>query len=424
MRETMMLLAGHSKVSDYKFNTTKKESYELFFVKGALETMRCTDTCDKEVTVYVNHGDFKGDSKFFIYPSTTFSQKADLVMDAVKKAQLIENRYYDLPGSEGGEFNLETNFTDYDPADLAAAIARTVFEAGEAENAGLNAVEIFINKYTETVQNSRGLYKTQVRYDAMVEAIPTYNGAELSVELYEQYNFGALDVDALRAEIAGKMAEVKARFEAITPTETIDCKVILKAEELGSLFSDLSRNLNYQSVYNHSNVFSKGDAVQKAPRGDKLTITMAGSVPGNVASSAFDSDGLSLDQQTIVADGVAVGYYGSNAMGQYLGETPTGSLRCLCVAPGTAVDADFETGPYLEVVSMSGLQVDFYADYIGGEVRLAYWHDGEKVTPVSGISFSGSVADAFNSIRLSDTIITQDRYTGPKKAILEGMKIY
>ena len=424
MRETMMLLAGHSKVSDYKFNTTKKESYELFFVKGALETVRCTDTCDKQVTVYVNHGKFKGDSKFFIYPSTTFSQKADLVMDAVKKAQLIENQYYDLPAGEGGEFAVETNFTDYDPAELAAAIAKTVFAAGEAENAGLNAVEVFINKYTETVQNSRGLYKTQVRYDAMVEAIPTYNGAELSVELYEQYNFGALDEEALRAEIAGKMAEVKARFEAVTPTEKIDCKVILNAQELGEFLRDVASDLNYQAVYNHSNVFSKGDAIQKAPRGDKLTITMAGTVPGNVASSAFDTDGLSLTEQTIVENGVATNYYGSNAFGQYLGETPTGNLRCLCVAPGTAEDAEFETGPYLEVVSMSGLQVDFYADYIGGEIRLAYWHDGEKVTPVTGISFSGSAAEAFNSIRLSSAVITQDRYTGPKKAILEGMKIY
>ena len=94
------------------------------------------------------------------------------------------------------------------------------------------------------------------------------------------------------------------------------------------------------------------------------------------------------------------------------------------MAPGTAAEAEFVTGPYLEVVSMSGLQVDFYSDYVGGEVRLAYWHDGEKVTPVSGISFSGSVAEAFNSIRLSREITTNDSYTGPKKAILEGMKIY
>ena len=68
--------------------------------------------------------------------------------------------------------------------------------------------------------------------------------------------------------------------------------------------------------------------------------------------------------------------------------------------------------------------MDFYTDYIGGEIRLAYWHDGEKVTPVTGISFSGSVAEAFNSIRLSGEITTQDRYTGPRKAILEGMNIY
>lgn len=424
MRETMMLLAGHSKVSDYKINTTKKESYELFFVRGALETVRCTDTCDNQVTVYVNHGEFKGDSKFFVYPSTTFSQKADLVMDAVKKALLIENKYYDLPANEEGDFAVETNFTDYEPADLGQIIASTVFEAGQAEHASLNAVEVFINKYTETVQNSRGLYKTQIRYDAMVEAIPTYNGAEQSVELYEQYNFGSLDAAALRAEIAEKMAQVKARYEAVTPAEKIDCKVILNAQELDSFFRDLASGLNYSAVYNHSNIFSKGDAIQKAPRGDKLTITMAGSVPGNVGSTAFDGDGMTLTRQTIVEDGMAVAYYGSNAFGQYLGETPTGVLRCLCVAPGTAEETDFAAGPWLEVVSMSGLQVDFYADYIGGEIRLAYWHDGEKITPVTGISFSGSAAEALNSIRLSKDITTQDRYTGPKKAILEGMNIY
>jgi Mn-dependent DtxR family transcriptional regulator len=41
----------------------------------------------------------------------------------------------------------------------------------------------------------------------MVEAIPTYNGAEQSVELYEQYNFGSLDLDALRREIGEKIYE-------------------------------------------------------------------------------------------------------------------------------------------------------------------------------------------------------------------------
>jgi PmbA protein len=98
----------------------------------------------------------------------------------------------------------------------------------------------------------------------------------------------------------------------------------------------------------------------------------------------FDSDGLSLGSQRIVEDGKAAAYYGSNRFGQYLGEVPTGELRCLIADAGSLDVGDLETAPYLQVVSMSGLQVDFYNDYIGGEVRLAYYHDGENCRPVTG----------------------------------------
>ena len=422
MRETMMLLAGHSRVSDYKVNITKKESYELFFVKGALETVRHTDTWDREVTVYVDHGEFKGASRFFIYPSTTFSQKADLINEAVDKAMVIQNQKYDLPAADSGRFTVESNFADLDPAELAAAIARVVFDANTVENASLNAVEIFINKYSERVINSRGLDKTQIRYDAMVEAIPTYNGKDLSVELYEQYNFNFLDTEALRREIAAKMTEVKARFEATTPARIKPCKVILNPLELSQLFWFLSDDMNYATVYSHSNLYAKGDMIQKNPTGDALTVTMAGSVPGNVQSRCFDDDGMALTDTTIIENGRVVNYFGANRFGQYLGEKPTGSLQCLKVAPGTATD--FKTGPYLEVVSMSAFQVDLYSDYVGGEVRLAYYHHGEKVIPVTGVSFSGSLAACLNTIRLSAETCTQDGYTGPRKAVLEGMNIY
>ena len=422
MKETLMLLAGHSRVSDYKVNITKKESYELFFVKGALETVRHTDTWDREVTVYVDHGEFKGDAKFFIYPSTTFSQKADLINEAVNKALLIQNRQYDLPAAAHGRYTVESNFRDYDPAALAATIAKTVFAANEVENASLNAVEVFINKYTERVINSRGLDKIQTRYDAMVEAIPTYNGENLSVELYEQYNFSSLDTDALHREIAGKLAEAKARYEAVTPESIRPCKVILNPLELSQLFWFLTDDMNYATVYGHSNLYSKGDYLQKAPTGDRLTVTMAGHIPGNVQSACFDGDGLALTDTTIIEDGRVVGYYGANRFGQYLGEKPSGNLRCLKVAPGTA-SGDPE-GPWLEVKSMSAFQVDLYSDYVGGEVRLGYYHDGETITPVTGISFSGSLAACLETIRLSADITTQDGYTGPARAILEGMNIY
>ena len=72
---------------------------------------------------------------------------------------------------------------------------------------------------------------------------------------------------------------------------------------------------------------------------------------------------------------------------------------------------------------MSGLQLDIYNDYIGGEVRLAYYCDGQNMIPVTGISISGKLSDALSSIRLSDTLTQTGRYKGPKLALFKGIEI-
>ena len=424
MNTMIAALKANAQVSDYKINLTAKESYECFYVKGRLETVRCTETCDKVVTVYVDHDGFKGDSQFYVYPSTTEAELSELIEKAVQKASLLNNKMYTLPEKETGKYEVESNFSAYTQAELAGKIADCVFAANTVENADLNSVEVFVNRYTDTVVNSRGICKTQVRYDAMVEAIPTYNGEAESVELYQQYNFSTFDTEAVKQEISQKLQEVKARASAVKPDFSLDCKVILNTQELGELFGTLCRELNFATVYAHAGVFHKGDAIQENPTGDKITITMAGAVPGNIRSAHFDSDGMTLQDRTIVEEGKAVAYYGANRFGQYLEETPTGNLRCIQVTPGSACAKCLSEGPYLEVLSMSGLQVDTFTDYIGGEIRLAYYYDGEKITPFTGISITGSLKQVLASIRLSCETAVDNGYTGPKKAILTGMKIF
>ena len=414
-------LRKNTQVTGYKIETVNKESCELFYVKGRLETVRRTDTCDREVTVYVDHDDFKGDSQFFVYPSTTQAQLEEKIEAAVEMAKVINNRFYELPAAEKAEYAVESNFSDYAPADLAAKVANAVFGAESVENAGLNAVEVFINKYTETVVNSRGLEKTQVRYDAMVEAIPTYNGAEQSVEIYEQYNFSFFDEAVISDEIARKMAEVKARCEAVTPEVKPACNVVLNSFELMGLFMRIAFNLNYSAVYSKSNLFSKGDKIQKAPEGDLIGITMAGEVKGSPRSTKFDADGLSLGSVRIVENGEVKNYFGSNRFGQYLGETPTGDMRCICVDAGSVEKIE---GPYFEVIQTSGMQVDFHNDYIGGEVRLAYYHDGEKVIPVTGVAVSGKLSQVLDHIRFTGETTVSNGYSGPAKAVLSNMTIF
>ncbi len=424
MNKLKAMLTSNSQVSDYKVNIHNKKSYELFFVKGKLETVRCTNTCDTEVTVYAAHGDYLGDAQFFVYPSTTDEQLSELIAEAVGKALLINNKPYVLPENETGSFQVESNFSSFKPKELAAIAANTVFSANTLERGSINSVEVFVNHHMETIVNSRAVQKTQERFDTMVEAIPTYNGEKQSVELYEQYNFSNLDQDALYSEIARMMAAVKARYEAVKPEQKLSCKVILNKLELATLFEEIADQLQYSAVYSHASKFRKGDQIQQNPVGDRISITMAGQAAGCINSAQFDSDGVTLGEMQIVADGTAVSYFGDNRYGQYLGEKPTGRLRCICVAPGSVSPAEFEEGSYLEVLSMSGLQVDFFNDYIGGEIRLAVYHDGQKAVPVTGISISAPVSQVLNQIRFSSKLAVHDGYVGPEKAILPQMNIF
>ena len=418
------LLRADSRVHDHKVNIHRKKSYELFFVKGKLETVRQANIQDIEVTVYVDHDGFRGESQFLIYPYTTEEDLHDLIDEAVAKALLINNRHYTLPENETGDFRIESNFDGTDMSDLAAQIAQAIFEADNVENAALNSVEVFINEHSQVIRNSRGIEKSQHWYDAMVETIPTYNGEKQSVELYHQYNFSSFDRETITAEVRDMLLAAKARYEAITPDFGINCPVILNKQELAELFWEIADDLNYASVYSRSNLFTKGDAIQIYPTGDAIGITMAGSAAGNIRSRKFDSDGLSLRDIRIVEKGNVLNYYGSNRNGQYLEETPTGTLQCLCVDSGSAPAEDFRKGPYLEVISMSGLQVDLNNDYIGGEVRLAYYHDGKKIIPVTGISITGQVRDVLNTLHLSTETAIQKGYSGPKQALLNCMKIF
>ena len=420
----MELLRANARVSDYKINTHRKDSYELYFVKGKLETVRDTSVRDHEVTVYVDHGEYRGESQFLIYPYTTAEDLPGMIECAVEKALLINNKHFTLPENEQGSYDVESNFRTFHIPDLAAAIAEAVFEANTVDHASLNSVEIFISEHTDILFNSRGIHKEQRYFSAMLETIPTYNGERESVELYHQYNFSSYDRETIVKEVRNMLLAAKARYEAITPDFSMDCPVILNKQEVSQLMRNIVGGLNFSSVYSRSNLFKKGDAIQTAPTGDKIGITMAGAVEGNIRSRKFDADGLSLRDRRVVEDGKAVNYYGANRHGQYLGEEPTGALQCLVADAGSAGEEVFARGPYLEVISMSGLQVDFYSDYIGGEVRLAYYHDGEKITPVTGISITGKVREVLNNIHLSCVTAVENGYTGPEKAIISNMKIF
>ena len=418
------LLEQNSDVSGWRINETARTSYELFFVHRKLETVRATDTLSTNVTVYVDHDGKKGDSSFDVSAAMTESDMQKKIETAVRRAKLVFNEPYELP--EGGEeaSELPSNMKDRDPQELGREIADAVFAADTVPGGSINACEIFLYRDTVRVINSRGVNKTQQKHWVMIEAIPTFTEGTESVELYEDHRFTDFDPAKVTAEIARRMAEARDRFTAKKPPVPMEINVVLRPQEISELLELLADDLNYGTVYAHANLHKTGDDLQENGSGDKLTVTMKAQIPGSEDSASFDTDGAAFTDTCVIKDGVAAANYGGSRFGQYLGvEKPTGNLPCVKAEAGTLTENDMKKAPYLECASMSGLQLDLYNDYIGGEIRLAYYFDGEKTVPVTGISMSGKLSAALASLRLSDTVVTEGAYEGPKSLMIQGMTV-
>ena len=423
MIQVANLLKERTDITAWRVTERRRTSYEAFFIRKDLETVRTTDTCDMSVTVYLDHGDFTGDAVFTVYASTDEAEFERKLNAAIERAGMINNRRYTLPGAETLCREIPSGFASAPMSELCAKVAEAAMKADSYQGGSINAMEVFLYKTTTRIQNSLGIDKTEVKYHAMIEAIPTWTENGESVELYEQYTFGEPNYDEITAEIDQKMQEVKNRYLAKKPEVMPTCRIVLPAQELSQLAAELTAQLDYFSVYSHANAFSKGDVLQKDRTGDPLTITLCGEVAGCCDGAAFDGDGVTLRDTTVIKDGQAVAYHGTNRYAQYLGEPVTGELPVLTMQPGTLSDAELASAPYFLCVSMSGLQLDIYSDYIGGEVRLAYYVEDGKITPLTGISISGKLSDALRGIRLSDHTVTRSNYQGPALAALEGIAV-
>ncbi len=418
------LLEQNHELSGWRINETATASYELFFVHRKLETVRATDTVSTSVTVYVDHDGKKGDSSFSVSAAMTEGDVEKKIETAVRRAKLVFNEPYELP--EGGEetAGLPSNMKDRDPKELGQEIADAVFAADTVPGGSINACEIFLYRDDVRVINSKGVNKTLQKHWAMIEAIPTFTEGEESVELYEDYRFTDFDHTKVTAEIARRMAEARDRFTAKKPAVPMEINVLLRPHEIAELLSELAEDLNYATAYMHANLHKIGDDLQEGGDGDKLTVTMKARTPGSEASAAFDTDGAAFIDTCVIRDGVTAANFGGSRFGQYLGvEKPTGNLPCVKAEPGTLTEADMKKAPYLECASLSGLQLDLYNDYIGGEIRLAYYFDGEKTAPVTGVSMSGKLSAALASLRMADSIVTEGAYEGPCRLMIKGMTV-
>lgn len=417
INQIITCLNNIKEITDWKVIINHTKTTECFYILNNLETTRKTDTTEYEVTVYRKHENYMGQATIKIPHKMTDKELNKLISDAVYSANLVQNEPFEIvKGTEKLVF--EGKELCENPLETIDKVAQ-IFINVSTPNNKFNSLEVFYNTTTTQIINSQGVDYKKTLNSLEVEAIPSFDGENEKVEIYKFYRYKEIDYDTIKQDAIDALNEVELRFNAEKPQEKIVIDVILRDNSIIQLVRELISTSSYASVYKKSALFKLNDFIQKDAKGDLLTITLA----PLTEYDGFDSDGVLLKPTTIVDNGKLINYFGDNQYAYYLGIKPTGKLLFTKLEPGNKSIQEMKTKPYLEILSLSGLQVDIYNSYIGGEVRLAKYFDGNKTIPLTGFSFSGNLNEILKDIELSKEKYVSTSYEGPKYIKLKNLEI-
>lgn len=427
MKSIIELLNENKKVSAWKLTEVETESCELFYVLKKLETNRATNTKDISLTIYVDNEGTRGSSDVVIYSYMGEDEIRKVIEEGVYSASFAQNKFYEIPSKNEEEIRFEvSNLSEKPFVNVIEDIVKAVFKADVHKDGWINSTEFFLYKKTFHIRNSKGVDVTYSRYYGNIEVIPTWKSEKEEVELYKMIEFGNLDLDYITKEVEDILLLAKLRSEAVTLPKGVKANILLTDEEAQQIIDNFVSDLSYSSEYTHMSLSKVGESVQgKEIKGDKLNVKLVPSLINSVRNSPIDRDGVILKELEVIKDGVALTRHGDYRFGYYLGEEhPTGSYSNMKVECGSTSEKDLKKEPYIECLKFSGMQMDKFSGFFGGEVRLGIYFDGEKTYPVTGFSISGNMNKKRCELVLSkEGISTSSGYEGPKYILVPGMDI-
>ena len=310
IKKIIKCLEASSKVSDWLIEESITNTNEAFYVLEHLETTRSTNTTEYKVTIYnkftENNHEYLGSSSFILSHKVNNKTIEKMIADAVYASSYVKNEVFEIVKGEKKRSWKEKELSD-EPFSLLDKIALTFFKESN-KSVKFNSLELFYETKSTHIINSQGVNLKKVLHQVMVEAIPSYNGDNLKVEVYKNYSY--YDIDLLKIESDAKAAilDVTNRYFATKIPAINNVNIILKDNEVKEFMYSVIDNYSYADVYQHATDKKIGDLIQKSIHGDKLTIGLK----SNSKANAFDGDGILLKPVTVIEKVVLVNHYGSN----------------------------------------------------------------------------------------------------------------
>ena len=414
-----------SRADAWEVTETVTEGWEFYFIRKALDQNRVKSLKQYTVKVFLRSADGKylGSASGEIPPTADETEIRRLTDQLLLAAGLVKNPFYTLQQPSAGEAEA-VPAAPADVAEISAAFLSALKRVPESESADLNSVEVFVSDVRTHFVSSEGVDVVSRHPSSMVEAVVNARKDGREIELYRMYTSGSCGEERLLSDLTEVLEFGKARLEAVPTPSLQKYDVVFSTEAAKEIFYWYADRMN--AAYKHMKYsdWEIGKPVAEAADGaDRVTLTAVPFLPNSSRNYAFDAEGAPVRETVQIRDNVAVAFLGARQYSQYLGLKDSFQPSNLRVSGGREGAEALRTGDFLEPVEFSDFQVDALTGDIAGEIRLAFWHHGGQVTPVTGGSVSGNMKNYSKTIRFSRETRQYDRLEIPAVTRLRDVTV-
>lgn len=423
MTELILDALKANNIDTYLIEDNKEEIAELFFIKKNLDMRRTENTHTSYVTVYRDFekgGEkFRGDAAFTVEAATTREELDAKIKRAYTAAQFVPNPFYEIaPEVKQDCFTMESTLAGLTLEDVMKKYVEALYAADCDDKAFINTAEFFVKKLTKHIINSNGVDVSYIKYSVEGEFVAQCKEPQ-DVETYQSFKFEGLDTEELTSQAREALKLTRDRAVADTAPKAGQYDVVLSGEYAATVMSYYRDRANGAYIYRQYSDYKTGDFIQ----GEKSEITGDIINADYLPSTPFSNEGVPMKKLPCISEGVFQNIHSGCRYSYYLGIKPIGAYTKLEITPGTMSFEDMKKHKGLYVVNFSDFQMDSMGGNFGGEIRLAYLNDGEKITPVTGGSINGSIIEAQKSFRFSSETQNTSKFVGPKAILLKNVSV-
>lgn len=422
MTDKIIEILKASSADAYEITDTTTLAYEFYFIKHKLDQNRVRDVEHINVKVYkkLDDGKMLGSASGEIYPTLSEDEIKEEINKLIDRAENVKNPYYELNKPE--EFEA-SKASEVNVSQIAENFVTAMKSLPETDTEYINSYEIFAEKNKRRFVNSEGIDITFEYPSSMVEVVVNAREGEHEIELYRMYKAGTCDSENLKKDIAEVLKYGKDKLITKPTPKLGKAAVVFPTSDAVQIYSWFVEKCNAGFIYSKYSDWEIGEDIAPKAKGDKVTLKSVKNLPNSSRNFDVDEEGAVIRDMSVLENNVPKTFFGGRRFRYYLG-IENSYLACNFDITGGSKTADeIRNGKYLEIVEFSDFAVDAISGDIAGEIRLGYYHDGDKVTPVSGGSISGCMNDFVNEMYMSKEKRQYDNFNIPALTRLENVSV-